>query len=292
MLKVGFVEVLQVGNGWFHELVKRDLISTGLYRDARLRFARSPYVNAPGCDTYDADIPLFQYAHGKMGKAHAEAIRIAARSHRHTSTAKDHSPEFVRFLSQLLVRPLPQPTYAMNEAEKAYPEGAAIQMLITKYEHDPAARRRCIEHYGTDCFVCGLRMSDRYGHDVAGLIHVHHLQPIAALGEVSALILFAICARSAQTAMPLSTRKLLLERSKTSSPRCGDWGACADQVSAQFPEGGRFGRGSKMIPTRLAALADLPFSRGGKHRARRNRGCATCSPAASSPASHGCPCCR
>jgi len=183
MLKVGFVEVFQVGKGWFHELVKTDLVPKVINRDARVRFSRAPYVNAPGCDVFDAEISIFRHVYRKVTRAHSDAIQVAARSQRHTSTARDHSEQLVIFLSHLLGRTLPQPMYEVSPTERAYREGAAIQVLTTKYERDPAARRRCIEHYGTECFVCRLKMSDRYGPPVEGLIHVHHLQQIATIGR-------------------------------------------------------------------------------------------------------------
>jgi predicted HNH restriction endonuclease len=30
--------------------------------------------------------------------------------------------------------------------------------------------------------ACGVSMADRYGTEVAGLIHVHHLTPLATIG--------------------------------------------------------------------------------------------------------------
>lgn len=37
-----------------------------------------------------------------------------------------------------------------------YREGAVRKVLVNAYERNPEARRRCIEHYGSDCFVCGF----------------------------------------------------------------------------------------------------------------------------------------
>src|SRR6266478_8651103 len=55
MLKVGFVEVMQLGDGWFHQLVKRDLVPSSLRSDRRLRFSAAPYANAPDCDFCDTE---------------------------------------------------------------------------------------------------------------------------------------------------------------------------------------------------------------------------------------------
>src|SRR5690606_12198558 len=46
-----------------------------------------------------------------------------------------------------------------------------------------AARRACLEHWGTRCAACGVDLGERYGPIAAGFIHVHHLRPLAELGE-------------------------------------------------------------------------------------------------------------
>src|ERR1700676_5461406 len=64
---------------------------------------------------------------------------------------------------------------------------AAVQALINRYERDPAAREECIRHYGAVCVACGLTLADRYGPEVNGLIHVHHLNPLASVGRTVAI---------------------------------------------------------------------------------------------------------
>src|SRR5207247_6606937 len=70
-------------------------------------------------------------------------------------------------------------------ADEEFEEGAATQVLLTRYERDPVARERCIKHYGTTCIVCGVSLAERYGPEVDGLIHVHHLKPLASVGTGS-----------------------------------------------------------------------------------------------------------
>jgi hypothetical protein len=193
MLKVGFVEVLQLGAGWFHILVESSQISKKLQRDKNFQFSRgAPYRNAPGCKTCDIDnVSMIARAYSSLLPAHEGAIRIAALSPIHTSTTKDHSPGLIAFLSQELNTRLSQPIYldvakdpiGIPEEidDEEFEEGAAIQVLVNRYERDPAARQRCISYYGTNCAVCGLSLSERYGSTVNGLIHVHHLTPIASV---------------------------------------------------------------------------------------------------------------
>lgn len=199
MLKVGFVEVLQAGDGWFHELVKDDLVPRTVRSDRRLSFDYHSYKNAPGCVTCDFKVSAVGPIYRALLPAHEAAIRVAARSPRHTSTTKDHSPDFIRFLSQELDAGLAQPAYYV--APRQYPvdmqeeipndqqfeEGAAVQVLINRYERDPAAREECIRHYGAGCVACGLTLADRYGPEVNGLIHVHHLNPLASVGRTVAI---------------------------------------------------------------------------------------------------------
>jgi hypothetical protein len=120
MLKVGFVEVLQASGGWFHFLVKRDLVPKKLTTDRRCAFdKKSPYKNAPGCISCDVKMSHASQIYRTLRSAHKAALRIAANSPRHTTTIKDHSPEFVRSLAQSLGVRMPQPSYyAVNATTK------------------------------------------------------------------------------------------------------------------------------------------------------------------------------
>lgn len=63
-------------------------------------------------------------------------------------------------------------------------EGAKKTIIIDAYERNPKARKKCIEHYGTKCFVCSFDFNKFYGEEVAqNYIHVHHLTPIHEIGE-------------------------------------------------------------------------------------------------------------
>jgi 5-methylcytosine-specific restriction protein A len=62
-------------------------------------------------------------------------------------------------------------------------EGALRRVVSSKYERNPAARRACIEHYGTSCSVCQFSFEAKFGELGVGFIHVHHLVPIASMGQ-------------------------------------------------------------------------------------------------------------
>lgn len=74
------------------------------------------------------------------------------------------------------------PEYSINTTTE-FIEGNASQIIITKYERNPYARRKCIEHYGTSCVICNFNFSKMYGEVGEGFIHVHHLTSIAEIGE-------------------------------------------------------------------------------------------------------------
>jgi hypothetical protein len=177
MLKVGFVEVLQLGDGWFHILVESDRISKEVRRKRHLLFSGdAPYHNAPDCEICDIDdVQKIASGYSDLLSAQEEAIRIAERSRIHTSTTKDHSPGLITFISQELNTPLPQPAYVeLSEtvnipedlAEEDFEEGVAIQVLATRYERDPVARQKCISHYGVRCIICDVSLSEQYAPEV------------------------------------------------------------------------------------------------------------------------------
>lgn len=62
-------------------------------------------------------------------------------------------------------------------------EGTPREVELTIYERNPTACRLCLEHFGPTCQACGLNYEDKYGPIGADLIHVHHLTPLAAIGE-------------------------------------------------------------------------------------------------------------
>jgi predicted HNH restriction endonuclease len=66
---------------------------------------------------------------------------------------------------------------------ESYYEGATKQITVNIYERNAKARKDCISHYGTDCFVCGFNFKAIYGDIGGGFIHVHHLKPLSEVGE-------------------------------------------------------------------------------------------------------------
>lgn len=64
-----------------------------------------------------------------------------------------------------------------------YAEGAVRTINVDARERNPAARRACIEHWGTACSICGMSFGEFYGPIAEGFVHVHHLIPLSNAGD-------------------------------------------------------------------------------------------------------------
>jgi 5-methylcytosine-specific restriction enzyme A len=64
----------------------------------------------------------------------------------------------------------------------SYLEGSAIQVLVNRYERNPAARLECLSHHGYSCCVCNYNFESYFGAIGKNVIHVHHLYPISSIG--------------------------------------------------------------------------------------------------------------
>ncbi|QCT01390.1 hypothetical protein E6C60_0668 [Paenibacillus algicola] len=62
-------------------------------------------------------------------------------------------------------------------------EGAVKQVFVNVFERSPIARKKCIEHHGCYCSVCGFNFFDYYGDVGKDFIHVHHLKPLHEIRE-------------------------------------------------------------------------------------------------------------
>ncbi len=67
--------------------------------------------------------------------------------------------------------------------EKPLVEGASFTVKVSAFERNPVARRKCVAHYGIGCSVCGFNFGSTYGSFAENYIHVHHLKPLASIGE-------------------------------------------------------------------------------------------------------------
>lgn len=75
------------------------------------------------------------------------------------------------------------PEEISSSSTDSFREGMVREVRVNAYERSSSARRRCIEHYGCQCYVCGFEFEERYGEAGQGLIHVHHEEPLAKVGQ-------------------------------------------------------------------------------------------------------------
>ncbi|WP_277758109.1 hypothetical protein [Pseudomonas sp. A34-9] len=67
--------------------------------------------------------------------------------------------------------------------EEIFEEGRRWDIKATAVERNPEARAACIEHYGSECFVCNFNFGRTYGDFGEGYIHVHHRIDISTRSE-------------------------------------------------------------------------------------------------------------
>ena len=107
----------------------------------------------------------------------------------HLSLGKDVSvpkPGISAIPGYVRVIPASRPVTTLPEEvspDATFPEGGAVQIRVNRYERDDRARTACIRHYGPQCVVCGFDFANAYGATVKGFIHVHHLTPLATVGQ-------------------------------------------------------------------------------------------------------------
>lgn len=64
-----------------------------------------------------------------------------------------------------------------------YLEGSLKTIKINKYERNKLARKKCIEHYGAICQICGLEFCKMYGEVAEGYIQVHHIKSLSEINK-------------------------------------------------------------------------------------------------------------
>lgn len=66
--------------------------------------------------------------------------------------------------------------------QAGFPEGAARQVLVNRYERDRRNRAAAIAIHGLSCRACDMNFAERYGPVAAGYIEIHHTVPVSRLG--------------------------------------------------------------------------------------------------------------
>ncbi|MFM6355085.1 MAG: hypothetical protein ACKPH7_10555, partial [Planktothrix sp.] len=108
----------------------------------------------------------------------------------------NHQPEIIQYLCNCLKIFVPQPGYYLNKSFFTFPEelsdeteitnlyeGAKQSITVNRYERNNQARKKCIEYYGTNCYVCGFDFENVFGEIGKDFIHVHHLIPLSEINQ-------------------------------------------------------------------------------------------------------------
>jgi 5-methylcytosine-specific restriction protein A len=62
-------------------------------------------------------------------------------------------------------------------------EGAVSEVRVNRFERSAYGRRRCLAAHGHKCRVCNFDFENMYGPIGREYIHVHHIVPLAEIGE-------------------------------------------------------------------------------------------------------------
>lgn len=71
----------------------------------------------------------------------------------------------------------------INDTPLTFMEGKSRDVIQTRFERNPQARKVCLNHHGYSCKICDFNFEDTFGETGRGFIHVHHLNPIAAIRQ-------------------------------------------------------------------------------------------------------------
>ena len=66
---------------------------------------------------------------------------------------------------------------------ETFREGKSKDIIQTRYERNPEARKRCLSYYGPTCKVCAFNFEHHFGEIGKGFIHVHHINQISEIGR-------------------------------------------------------------------------------------------------------------
>lgn len=69
------------------------------------------------------------------------------------------------------------------DINEPYREGKSKDVIQTRYERNPEARKRCLSHYGYSCKVCTYNFEHHFGEIGKCFIHVHHINQISEIGK-------------------------------------------------------------------------------------------------------------
>ena len=129
--------------------------------------------------------PLHQAFINHATKTSTGAIRKTSSFHRsHSEALLKYAENFANIVEAPAIDTFATEVIEPEDAELLpMMEGAAYSVVSTKYERNAVARKACLAHHGLNCCVCNFSFAKTYGDAAPRYIHVHHLKPIATIGE-------------------------------------------------------------------------------------------------------------
>ena len=97
--------------------------------------------------------------------------------------------------------PMPGPTYPASQNVRT--EGGKRVLVSVGRERDSTLRKNALAIHGYNCMACGFNYEEYYGEIGKGFIEVHHVVPLASVGETETnpetdlVVLCANCHRMA-----------------------------------------------------------------------------------------------
>jgi 5-methylcytosine-specific restriction protein A len=71
----------------------------------------------------------------------------------------------------------------ITDITESFIEGKSKEIIQTRYERNPQARKTCLKYHGYSCQICDFNFEKYFGEIGKGFIHVHHINSIAEIGK-------------------------------------------------------------------------------------------------------------
>lgn len=131
--------------------------------------------------------PIFDYAKSRMLRDQPISALIVRNWHLNLrsnvidiSSRRAELQALLPWVGQSIVPLLPEEL--LNHCELT--EGAKQTVVVNAYERNTEARKQCLDNNGTVCIICECDFGQRYGPEMDGLIHIHHITPLSSIGTM------------------------------------------------------------------------------------------------------------
>lgn len=146
--------------------------SSALYVDVEFDIVLDPEANGV--------LPTTELREGVLGKVHWSTQRSGIFVPDECAQALEEAWEYFLDLDdvELLIV-----NHEEIEDSTEYIEGATVSRHVNAYERNVKARQACIDHFGTNCSVCGFSFGGFFGEQVEEYIQVHHIVPLSEIQQ-------------------------------------------------------------------------------------------------------------